>query len=61
MKPLIEEMFVYQNNREVDDRRNDLNPLDDQDLISWTQVSFPLEFQLKPSGQEFLIVEYDFN
>jgi amino acid adenylation domain-containing protein len=55
MKPLIEVLFVYQNNREVKDNRNDLKPLEEEDLMNWTQISFPLELIMEPIEQQFII------
>ena len=39
----------------MDDNRNDLKPLEEQDLMNWTQVWFPLELIVEPIEQQFMI------
>ena len=55
IKPLIEILFVYQNNSLNDNPNQKLEPVQDENLSKWTQVSFPLEIEIQVNNEGYIM------
>jgi amino acid adenylation domain-containing protein len=51
INPLVEALFVFQNNREHQCDLDGLETVDDVGTDTWTQVSFPIECTITPSQE----------
>jgi hypothetical protein len=54
VKPLVETMFVFQNNKTMEFETT-LQPMKNEGITEWDQISFPLEMIVEPSKHGYQV------